>query len=338
MTLNQASIVFLLSLAGCSSTTATNNVVNSDSGADATEAACQNYAHANCDKRKACTDSAQTEGEQILVLFGDMNTCVEREALMCLDAVRAKDSGFTAAQADKCATAHANWSCSDFLDNIPPAECAPTGGRANGAVCAFNGQCESGFCSGNRNQPCGVCADTPSAGSDCTNSLCGHAQLCVDGTCRARGALLDACDVGTAPCQSGLFCTGPAGGTRTCQTAVAEVAAACGGTSLPGCYYALGLWCTGTGQKTCTIMALHESGQPCGPQADGTQAECKAGNCFTPTGSAAVTDVGTCKDNAGDGEPCDAQLGPTCIPPARCITGDGGTTGTCRVPDAAACG
>jgi hypothetical protein len=227
-----------------------------------------------------------------------------------------------------------------LLDNIPPTECAPVGTRINGQPCAFNGQCSTGFCSGNRLAACGICADAPKTGDSCATSFCGHNQICVDTTliCQVRGALNASCDAATAPCGAGMTCTGAGTSPKTCQMASTTLGATCG-AGTPGCYFAEGLWCTGTtAPKTCGLIAYVAAGQPCGTLTDGSLAVCRAGACYTNTGPAALTDLGTCKANAGDGQSCDTRVGPDCITPARCETQDGGTSGICEFPDAPTCG
>jgi len=331
--------LLVLASIGCSSSTSTNNILNPDSGVDE-QKACDDYASANCLKRQNCTNANVSAGAQILQLFGDMTTCHQRMLSLCLNASHAVDTGFTPNQVEKCAAAHATWSCEDLLDNIPPTECSPVGTKSNGQPCGFSGQCSTGFCSGNRLSACGVCADPPKTGDSCATSFCGHDQICVDSTqaCQVRGALNASCDVATAACGAGMTCTGAGTSPKTCQTAATAKDATCG-AGTPGCYFAEGLWCTGTtAQRTCAPIAYVPAGQACGTQSDGSLAVCRAGGCYTSSGPAALTDLGTCKANAGDGQSCDTHLGPDCITPARCETQDGGTSGTCEFPDAKSCG
>jgi hypothetical protein len=330
----------ILSTFGCSSSSSTNKIVIGDGGTTTDQKSCDDFALANCAKRQSCTNLIQGVGAQILQIYGDATTCQERERARCLNAVHAEGTGFTPIQAEKCAAAHANWNCADFLDNIPPADCAPLGTLTNGQACAFNGQCSSGFCSDIRKASCGVCAAAPAAGDSCETSFCGHDQICVDPslTCQVRGALNAICDVATAPCEAGLTCTGTGTAAKTCQAASTTPGASCGDGS-PGCYFAEGLWCQGAAQlKTCTRINYVAAGQACGTLVDGSMAVCRAGTCFTSAGPAAVTELGTCQANAGDGESCDTRLGPACITPAHCVTQDGGTNGTCVFPNSTSCG
>lgn len=318
----------------CSSNSTTNNRVVIDAGVGADQA-CSDFAQANCAKRQSCTNLVQSVGAQVLEMFGNTTTCLEREKLACLGAVRAPRSGYAPANVERCVSAHAQWSCSDFLDNIPPEECAPIGNGENGAACAFDAQCKSGFCVGSRQKLCGVCGESPPAGSSCSESFCGRNQICIGGQCQTRVAPGGACDNTTAPCQAGLTCTGASGTTKTCQQALTNTTEACGGAN-PGCFVAAGLWCSGT-SRSCVNIGYVGSGSACGTAADGTHTECEAGTCYTNSGLAAATELGTCAANAGDGEACDTVLGPACIVPARCITQDGGSHGTCVVPDGATC-
>jgi hypothetical protein len=111
----------------------------------------------------------------------------------------------------------------------------------------------------------------------------------------------------------------------------------CGSTN-PACENNLGLACVGpTGAKTCQPITYVEVGAACGTLADGSRAGCANGDCFTATGPAAATDLGVCMANARGGAPCDSQLGPLCLAPARCVHAGGGTAGVCTVPLASMC-
>jgi hypothetical protein len=271
-----------------------------------------------------------------------MNTCVTREELGCMLALAAPDTGQSPNLIESCVAAYTTYSCVDFLNGNPPAVCAPGGPRANGATCTFNAQCSTAFCARAGNAVCGTCAAQPQPGDSCANQGCGHDQTCVDATmtCAVEGDLNSACGA-DAPCGDGLSCVGSTSTVAgSCQVAVGQAGKACGGTGNAACDGSLGLYCAGAaGAKTCMMMAFADDGQPCGLLSDGTRAVCRGGTCFTPTGVAADSDLGTCKANAADGAPCDSALGPRCSGPARCVVaGDSGTAGTCTVPDATTCG
>ena len=66
-----------------------------------------------------------------------------------------------------------------------------------------------------------------------------------------------------------------------------------------------------------------------------------AGDCYTSTGIATGSAIGTCKASVVENAPnpaCDTTLGPGCLAPARCVVAAGGTAGTCIVPVATMCG
>jgi hypothetical protein len=305
----------------------------SDGGPDGASlaTACGALAQALCAKRMSCSSV------NVALVYGDLPTCVARETLTCANALASPGEGDTPAMVEACATAYAAVSCADYHQVNPPAACNVVGSRATGMACTFDGQCASDYCSGNKNALCGTCAAPPAAGVSCTNSFCGHGQQCVDATmlCQTYGAATASCSA-DLPCGDTLSCTGATTAVPgTCQTAEAS-GAACGGT-LPGCDGFRGFFCAGaTGAKTCVPIGYVTDGMPCGNQAS-TFVQCTKGSCYTSSGLATGTQVGTCKANAADGAGCDPVLGPACTFPARCVSGaDGGST--CVVPTGAKCG
>jgi hypothetical protein len=305
------------------------------SGRSAAEA-CADLAQARCAMRASCSNDVS-----VTRVYGDMTTCLAREQTACQDGLAGPGTGNDPDMVEACVRAYPTFSCADFFDNKPPAPCAPTGSRANGAACAFNGQCTSGFCSGTKNAACGTCADSPAAGDSCATSACGHGQVCVDSTllCQDRGTLNATCD-SDHPCGNGLSCTGNNATTAgTCQNALTAANLPCGG-QLPGCDGNVGLRCTGpsgTG-KSCQPITYVGDGKPCGTMGDGSFVQCTRGDCYIATGLIAGGQQGTCKADAADGAACDIQLGPGCTPPARCVVAGTGTAGTCTVPLGPTCG
>ena len=310
--------------------------------------ACADVAAARCNQRSTCTALAgsSASGASLGRVYGDMATCVQRETLACQNGLTAPQTGNSPTEVEACVKAFPTYSCADFFDNNPPADCAITGARANGATCTFGGQCGSGFCQGAKTSVCGACADPPADGTDCSDSACGHNQRCVnaDNTCESVVSLNGACD-GTHPCDSGLACVGSTATTMgTCQNGGSMIGVACGnGAATTACDNSLGLYCAGpSGSKTCMPIVLVGDGMPCGLLPDGSRTDCLAGDCYTATGIATGSAVGTCKasvrENAAN-PACDLALGPGCLAPARCVvTGGGGTAGTCIVPVATMCG
>jgi len=318
--------------------------------------ACADLAQAQCSRRQACTATGTTDngallapdGVYVLTTYGDMATCVSRVKVACLDNVTAPDVGTSPAQLEKCAAEYATWSCVDLFDNNanPPADCAPPGKRPNGVACAFAGQCATRFCSNVKYATCGTCADPPVDGTPCELSGCAPGQECRtestgDMLCRDRlevGAITCTTDI---PCQAFASCVG-ASATSPAKIGVCTPTSITGGTvcgaSNPACENSVGLVCQGpVGGKTCQPIAYVPAGGACGTLLDGSRAECIDSDCFTATGPAAATDLGTCVAQTADGAPCDTQLGPLCLAPARCVYTGTGTSGTCIVPVASMC-
>jgi hypothetical protein len=328
--------------------------------------ACADVALARCNLGSQCSEPPGTPGTgfNILESYGDQQTCLTRQTLACSNGLMAPATGNSPAKVEKCVAEFNTYTCQDFYDNDPPADCTATGSRANGSGCTFNGQCTSGYCQGTKSSICGTCADAPAAGADCSSSTCAPGQRCIAASlqCQIPLPLGDTTCDASHPCDQGLVCVGNDTATMTtgtCETAGTQIGQACGGT-MPGCDPTLGLYCGGpTGSKTCLLVAYGTAsadagtdgsagsadagggsgaGVPCGLLADGTRHGCVAGSCYTAAGAPATgSDLGACKPFAPDNMPCDSAQGPDCLPPARCVVVGIGTAGTCLVPTASMC-
>jgi hypothetical protein len=295
--------------------------------------ACSDLAAARCAKRMSCGSTS------IQRVYGDLNTCLAREKLICVNSLAAKSTGNSAANAENCAAAYAGQSCADFFVGNPPAVCVYTGTLASGTSCAFAGQCSTTYCVNEKVTQCGTCGAAPSGACDATT--CARGQECFNDTvamtmsCITPGSMGSPCNR-TNPCQAGLSCVGATMmAMGSCQTAATMMGAACDPRQqmMPGCDANQGLYCNAT-SKTCQALAYVGDGAPCGQLADGTDAACTAGGeCILATGSR----MGTCKAPAADGAACDTSSGPPCLSPARCVTGGSGTAGTCMIADASKC-
>ena len=318
---NLPGFLFLFVLTGCHAVGESSAAIDQSCGA---------LAQARCQKRASCSN-----GTSITRAFGDMNTCLQREQLSCMLGINAPDTGNTTALIDQCTAAYASLSCSDFFDNNPPMACAVVGPKNAGAPCTFSGQCQTGFCSGDRTVGCGTCGAPPPAGGSCATSFCGRGQECVPSTqlCQPFGQAGDSCDAGH-PCGADLTCSGVMG---TCQTTSSTVGATCDAKN--PCDGTMGLHCEAmNGNRTCTTTTYAGDGMPCGLVGGGFVGCGAGGSCFTSSGLAEQGQSGTCKAAAADGAACDVVLGPNCLTPARCITKPGGSSGVCTLPDGKMCG
>jgi hypothetical protein len=296
--------------------------------------ACGDVVKARCQRRDACTGGFESE-----LRYGSESACEAREKIACLAGLAAPGTSGTSGSVETCAAAIPGESCDDFLANNPPSACTPAPGSvANGGACAFPAECQSTYCAIAKGATCGTCQPEPKAGDSCaTTGECGRDLACSRATqiCATYVATGGPCDK-DHPCAPALSCVGAsAKGSGTCQAAGATANAKCDPKeqTAPACDRAMGFYCQpSTG--TCQTIELAGDGEACGV-VNGAEVGCKAGGQCVIVGAAKS---GTCKAPAADGAACDTQSGPPCMPPAQCVvTSDGGTSGTCTVPDATAC-
>jgi len=293
--------------------------------------ACGDLGVANCAKLDQCVFNGSS------VRYGGASTCQARQKAACLARLTAAGTGNNPTLVEECVSQVPTGSCNDFdLGNIP--ECAArVGSGANGAPCAFAGQCASSVCAIAVGTTCGTCAPPSQAGDSCAAVSCSHGFVCVAATqqCQPIGVAGADCDA-NHPCGAGLSCVTPASAsTGTCVAAGTNVGAVCDPkhVTASGCYGSAGLYCNGT-TKTCTPISYVTAAAPCGSVNQGVAACTNGTTCFGAQG----TTPGICLADVADGQVCDTQSGPACIPPAVCVTGSAtATAGTCRLPDASAC-
>jgi hypothetical protein len=310
--------------------TAVNNALSGCLSLSADQA-CADSSAATCTKLDQCVLNATT------VRYAGGSTCQARQKEACLARLRAPSTGNNPNAVEGCASSLPAAPCSEFdLGDIPECE-AKIGALADGAPCTFSGQCQSANCAILNGTNCGTCAPVNVAGDSCATTSCSTGFTCVATTqqCQPRGALGNTCDTGH-PCSAGLSCFTPAGTSPgTCKTAGSIVGAQCDPKheTDPGCDPNAGLYCDST-SKTCRAITYVTSGA-CGFVNGATVACTLASTCFGAQGQT----PGTCKPNASDLMPCDTQAGPSCIPPARCVTGGpSATVGVCQLPDPTKCG
>jgi hypothetical protein len=335
MTKILAAVSLALSLLGCSSSTASNGA-DAWGGGPTADQACADSAHAKCTRLQTCS-AADVETR-----YGDEQTCESREKRSCANALAAPGNGNNPTKTEACSQEYATWSCTDYLDtaNVPAACKQASGSVADGAACAFAGQCASGFCAIVPGSACGTCGAPPSPGASCAQlTNCGQGLVCTFDTqvCVVYAASGAPCGKG-APCGAGLSCVGADAATATmgtCQAAVAASGATCDASQKtgPGCDRNLGLQCNSM-SKQCATLTFGAGGQPC-DDVNNQFTPCSAsGQCSTTMGGMA----GTCTAAAADGAACDVMAGPPCLNPARCVVGSGGgTAGTCQLQSSTAC-
>ena len=259
----------------------------------------------------------------------------------------------------------------DFFDNQPPAACTPTGPRASGSPCTFNGQCMSGSCNGTKTSVCGTCGAPPAAGADCSDSTCADGDRCVAATTECQLALSSngACDSGH-PVRPGPLLRGRErqdDDHRDLPDRLHARRRRLRRTTLPGCDRTRGLYCGGPERRQ-DLHADHlprlqrqrqrrRLGRPAerrrhGPTtgaapprrpapraASSPTARASAASPATatrrPASPPAAISAPASRSRTTSGA-CDTTVGPGCMFPARCVVsgGDGGTAGTCLVPDA----
>lgn len=290
-------------------------------GATAGEA-CDQYAKAYCSRYEACAPALMT------MIYGSADMCIKRLKPVCIEALGLQGTTKTPEFASQCAAALSNYACSSLVVREYPDECKPQPGpRQEGESCGEEGQCATRYCKYEAAQGCGVCRNRASAGGICqVDSDCNAGLACTkDGKCVPYGAIEAACNAGDMPCAPGLSCMGAAGtATGKCQKARSggeecEIAA----TTKPGCDLLQGLYCTLTG--ICKKAQFAGTGEACGAITGG-YALCSASGKCSPAGA-----VGTCLAAAADGDACDSEAGPYCMPLAQCIEK------TCTPPALSSC-
>lgn len=313
-----------LAALGCSPASAPSSTGNAGL---TVQQACADVAYARCTQLATCSVTASQ------FRYGsDPNACRADFEQVCMNLQTAPSTGATPASSEACAQAinNGDWPCNEFLfnQNIPPA-CAPfMGTLGNGASCADNQQCSTGYCQLPTNQACGTCQPAPDAGASCAQYLCPVGLVCEGSTltCAAYANLGSMCN-SSQPCNEGLTCvsaTSTASGI--CERGVMSgMGAACVFTGA-GCDYYSGLVCNAK-SSTCQTAQLAPPGQACGTVAD-QSTTCLGGTCVR----------GACAANIPTGEPCNSVTGGSCVVNARCIVpSDGGTEGTCQFNGSTAC-
>jgi hypothetical protein len=256
--------------------------------------------------------------------YPDIATCRSLIAQNCVNEINAPSSNAVPAVFEACSMLlpGPTWACNDFLYQLNrPLACTQAAGiLPNGAPCGFNNQCSTGYCQIVSGDMCGVCASPPSVGASCAQltSCGGSGVTCDQDACAVFAGQGQPC---TTECVIGQACVG-----GTCQPQAESLGAACS-FSGPGCDFYSGLTCDNNTMK-CIAAVFAGPNQTCAG-VTGVEVHCSGGALCTDDSCTPVSPVG---------QPCDLVQGPVCIRPSVCITmADGGTAGTCMIPDASTC-
>jgi hypothetical protein len=280
-------------------------------GAGDPSAACASFS-AFCQKLNDCAPLL------VKLEYGTMDECTTRFTISCKDAVKAPDSGLTAATITACASALPGATCEDAIYRKVTA-CQIKGGRANGMACGTNEQCGTGYCA-QSDQACGVCTALVNAGDACSvDDDCQPGLLCSnDSHCIVPGLAGAICN-DNQPCKFGLYCK-----AGSCVNTSETPGGNCNMDLQESCDVAKGIYCDGTAAK-CANVGFAQNGDPCG-LVSAKLVACAKGTCIYP---AVTATQGLCGSLAGDGAACDATT--LCESPARCLAGH------CKLPSSSAC-
>jgi hypothetical protein len=251
-------------------------------------------------------------------------TCLLGRTQACEGNLKAPQTGATQASVNACASDlnPTAWPCVDFLEGVdPPPDCKPLGPRREGAPCAVNAQCMTGYCRYPTGKNCGTCAALSS--TSCAESGCPTGARCLANQCAFFAAMGQSCG-DDQTCEDGLSCV-----NSQCIPSTKEAGAPCslsGAGGIPDCDLTTGLACNVMTAK-CVSAAFAGPGKACGI-VEGIETTCSRGLCI----------AGVCVADILPGGACDL-LGPAqCMSDTFCIvSADGGTSGTCQVRGTSAC-
>lgn len=240
-----------------------------------------------------CAKLERCSAFALSVSYSDKASCETRFALGCGPTFSAPGTSATPEKTATCAASVGALACGDVLAGNLGTACTVTAGAlANGTACTEDAQCVSTFCARAPTDACGKCAPPTTAGGACVSSTCSRGTVC------------------------------PKGATKCITSVRGAVGAAC--TVQEECDLANAVGCN-TLSKKCIALALTPAGGQCGLNGNTFNVCAKSGAC-----SSALS--GTCSGAAADGATCsDADTGPHCLAPARCVNAK------CIVTDPTSC-
>jgi hypothetical protein len=286
---------------------------NNDTANLTAAGACDANVQTLCNKLQECFPLG------LSALYNDVAQCTERSKLSCMNTLGAQGTGATTATLDACTTAFKSATCDVLLGAKVPDACkTPAGTLADGKACGDDAQCTSRYCA-KTSDACGQCTARAAVGGACVQSGdCAEGLVCnATGKCAEPGKQGEACSA-TKLCGTDLICQ-----KGTCDKPLA-LGATCNPVE-PACDQRRGHICGAN--MTCEAIKLAKTGEPCG-FVKGQITSCGAhGKCKLAAGAQS----GTCEAPAADGQACDAQKGPGCLAPAKCVKG------VCTIADPNAC-
>lgn len=277
--------------------------------------ACVAYAQAFCAIKIRCT--AYTfhrdygTAEQCEARFGGNN---------CTTWMSSPGSKVTPADLVACAAALSTETCAQWFVSTPP-ECGVKGSLSDGAKCAYDQQCQSGFCDIAPGALCGPCQTKARLGESCSHFLreCENGMRCanpsgdtVEWVCTVPGGEGASCS-GDDECSWGLVCI-----NDRCVRAKG-LGEQCSGRE---CDLRSDLMClsvAGSSGAACGRVSYPAPGEACDEAAAivcGSSADCK--------GTSGSAKAGVCSAAREDGAACDSSS--DCLVPAQCLDG------TCKSP------
>ena len=274
------------------------------------DSACADYAEARCKREKSCNAfffAAQ---------WGTEPECEERMSIGCADRFSAHGTTWKPDNLAECAVELGDASCDDLQLGILPSSCqASPGTLGKGTACAYDDQCETGFCKKGSTGGCGSCKEHAKEGGSCSQDTdCTPGLACVSYSCRALGRIGDDCG-GSKLCMFGLVCDG-----GTCS-AGAPAGSPCGQEpGLPDpCDQANGVFCDAL-LMSCRKVEVVPTGSDCSPYSPSL---CAAGGYCNGY---------ECVPALQEGDSCQVTGNRKCQFPAVC------DLGKCSVLTAADCG
>jgi hypothetical protein len=293
------------------------------SGVSAAQA-CAEFAKNFCAKGQACFPG--------FPVSPGTSACEPANQALCLDSVRAPQTGYTPSVVSACAAAIASSTCDDFYF-ATPAACLPRGGTIqSGVACGDDWQCASEWCSHTTAGPCGICVDRIAKdgacplGLGCADGLNCSATATAEITCQSLVPLGGTCFVGQ--CSGNAYCKqASSSSTQGICSPFPEAGQACDSV-LQSCDYVNGVECNPTTMICQNPAGTVQPGAACGWIA-GEYIAC-VGNC-SPNQSGVGSTCTAVTQNVSEGQACGADGG-TCAGSFQCIGG------VCTDPGPTACG